>query len=740
MTETVEGIVFTKRAFALARGQSGKWWTSIASGQKVPEIDGLRHEILQNIAYFWTSSCSPANPLLVIGQPTIFLDVSEDKVEVAVTRISKLMRAGLDGGRIPPEYGPFRHGTKASAFAYNYGSGQMRIVTEAKPFNSSDFYVCGFGDPEAFSLSKYEPDYTIYNKAAQTVRAKLPSPTHSGKQEDIDLDAAYDTQGKEIGLKITWEVWYSKQANPQQREFIDMPFDGPIRLRGGAGTGKTVTLALKALKILDDAKSTDTACHILFLTHSWALAEAVDELLNDLDPGAVLRRENRIIEVWPLLTLADDNVQLGKTTRRLLGPDSRNGKIEMYRRLEKHVDDYLEADWITRKSGCSPKFAGRIEAIKNSVERKIFVWDLVNEISTVFAAAGLHPRRRSDYIRLPRRRWMMSLINDVEKNVVADIYRLYFDGLLQDGLTGPEQLVSDYLRSLSTFEWERLRKDSGFDYIFVDEMHLFDEQERFVLHQLLRNAEVRPRVAMAIDPQQSPLEIFVNLASQSNDSAEIYARANLSSPKKLELTTAFRHTRSIAKFVQSLTDQGMHLHFGDEWDTPVASPSEKSEEGLVPTCKEHSDRAAQFKHCFDKAKRIVKQGDRIKVAVICLDAERFDDYSISVPGQFNESSVVVASQDAVLEALRYKARRFVVSLPEYIGGLQFDSVLVIDVNEDDSGERGAHFERRRFLTDLYVACSRAKSSLEIHATRDRGGLSSILTSAIESGLIIKEAP
>ena len=95
---------------------------------------------------------------------------------------------------------------------------------------------------------------------------------------------------------------------------------------------------------------------------------------------------------------------------------------------------------------------------------------------------------------------MMKLETDAEKEAVADIYQAYFEGLESDGLTGPEQLVSDYLKALSTFEWQRVRKTEGFDYIFVDEMHLFDEQERFVIHQLLAEAGTRPRVAMAIDP------------------------------------------------------------------------------------------------------------------------------------------------------------------------------------------------------------------------------------------------
>jgi hypothetical protein len=735
----MRALVFTKSAFTLARSQPGKWWVSIAGAKPGSLPDGLCEWDDGTIACYWTPTCNLSSSLIVIGCPEIFGDAADADAETAVQRIAKLMRAGMDGGRLPPDYGPFRHGNKSSAFAYSYNVSKKRVVAEARSLGTNHFYVCVLGASEAWELAKFTPDYDLFRAACELARSHLPASIKGTSSPNIDLDAVYGGAGDDIGLRITWQHWYDRQVNSQQKEFIDLAFEGPIRLRGGPGTGKTLTLALKALKTLDDARTAGTGCRILFLTHSWSLAEAVDELLGELDPGAELRRNDRSLDVWPLLTLADQGVKIGATSRRLLGPDSRAGKLEMFRRLENHLDDYLQGDWIARRSGCRTSFIGRLEADRGSVERRVFVWDVLNEIATVFAAAGLHPRKRTEYLRLPRRKYMMDLASATEKEVIVDLYKAYFEGLLRDGLTGPEQLISDYLKMLGTFEWERMRKTEGFDSVFVDETHLFDEQEMFVLHQLLADPDRSPRVAMAMDPKQSPIDVFVNVQGTVPDSAEVYRRANLPSPKKLELTITFRHTRAIAELVRTLVEQNMLLGLGDEWDTPTAMASDSVERGTLPLYTVHNDRAEQFRYCFDRAKHLARQGKPRKVAVICMDAERFDDYSVSVPAQYGDSSVVISSQEDMIDALRYSSRRFALSLPDYVGGLQFDVVLVIDANDDETKDDVNQFQRRRFLTDLYVACSRAKSHLEIHSTKDRGGLSGMLKRSVAQGLIVSSS-
>lgn len=730
----MKAIVFTRSAFASARQQPAKWWHTLRSLSPGKIADALELGIKNEIAVFWCDPTDDIASLLVIGCPEIFENEDSRNAVTAAGRIAKLMQIGLGGGRMPPEFGQFRHGNKISAFAYNYGSGQQRVVAEARPRGSVDFYVCGFGKDEGKNLSAYDPDYGLYEIARSSFGQVFPTPTDATARS-VTLGPAYERIGTSIGSNKTWQSWLGA-LNPGQAEFIKMPMDRPIRLRGTAGTGKTLTLAIKAMTLLNAAKDKQQPCRILFLTHSWALAEAADQLMDQLDPGCGLRQDDRSIDVWPLLTLADSRVRLGSASRRLLGSDSRSGKIEVLRRLERHLEAYIGGDWITRRGGCGRDFVDRMEAQSGSVARQLILLDLMNEFATVFAAAGIHPRKRADYLRLPRRKWMLKLETDSEKEAVADLYQAYFEGLEADGLTGPEQLVSDYLKALSTFEWQRLRKAEGFDFIFVDEMHLFDEQERFVIHQLLADESIRPRVAMAIDPKQSPLEFFVShgRSTATVDSGEIYKRANLPNPHKLELTSVFRNTRQIQTLIQVLLDLMMNPDSNDEWDTPKPQPASSATTGEIPGYQIHETSLLQFRSCFEVAKKMARSGDKKKVGIICMDAERFDTYLTAASNQFKGEYISISSQEDLIESPEY-SRRFVVTMPEYVQGLQFDRVLVLDVNEDMTSETASGFHRKHFLTDLYMACSRARESLELHASKAEGGLSTLLNNAIAAGVI-----
>jgi hypothetical protein len=452
-------VVFTRDAFALAKQKPGKWWHSVATPQPELSADDLHVAIDGDIVCYRTSACDRSSSLVVINCPELLSETSDRNAVTAVRRIAKLMRVGLIGGRMTPDLGPMRHGNLISCFAYNYAAGQQRIIAEARPLGTEDFYVCGFGLSGGRDLTSYRPDYNIFRDARAAAVRSIPEDGRP-KARSVTLASAYENIGTGIASKLTWQAW-ERHLNPEQKAFVDMTIDAPVRLRGSAGTGKTLTMAIRAMKLLDSARKAEQPCRVLFLTHSWALAEAADELMDDLDPGHHLRQGGRSIDVWPLLTPADSRVRIGAMSRRLLGSDSRAGKIEMLNRLNKHLNSYLKGDWITRRSGCSPQFVKRLETDEGTLERKEMLSDIINEFATMFAAAGIHPHRRQDYFRLPRRKWMLDLQTDSEKEALADLYKIYFEGLQADGLTGPEQLVSDYLKALSTFEWGRLRKTEG---------------------------------------------------------------------------------------------------------------------------------------------------------------------------------------------------------------------------------------------------------------------------------------
>jgi len=117
-----------------------------------------------------------------------------------------------------------------------------------------------------------------------------------------------------------------------------------------------------------------------------------------------------------------------------------------------------------------------------------------------------------------------------------------------------------------------------------------------------------------------------------------------------------------------------------------------------------------------------------------MDGERFDTYLAAASAQYRNDYVSISSQEDLGISSEY-SRRFVVTMPEYVQGLQFDYVFVLDVNDDATTETISSFHKKHFLTELYLACSRARSHLELHASKTEGGLSSLLANAVGAGVI-----
>lgn len=81
-------------------------------------------------------------------------------------------------------------------------------------------------------------------------------------------------------LSGTLQKW-KYYLHPSQRRLVDGNFNGPVKVSGGAGTGKTV-VALHRLKYLT-AQSSAADKPILFTTFTKALTENLKELAQDLD-------------------------------------------------------------------------------------------------------------------------------------------------------------------------------------------------------------------------------------------------------------------------------------------------------------------------------------------------------------------------------------------------------------------------------------------------------------------------
>ena len=300
-----------------------------------------------------------------------------------------------------------------------------------------------------------------------------------------------------------------------QRAFIDAPTDKSIRLRGPAGSGKTLALTLKAIREVLGARDAGDEIRVLIVTHSWALAAQIADSIDQMGIGKLQE-----IDVFPLLEIAQTVLpqqRKGSAGFTLIGEDSYSGKQAQLDEILELIEDFTKGEWITYRSKVSQALRNRIDSTDGDA-RLALAWDLLIEFGSVIGAATIFPGAGSElkYYQLPRASWMLPLESRDDLRVVFVLYSQFMDSLEARSLVTSDQLLADFLSYLVTHAWNRSRKSQGYDLVFVDEFHLFSRLERQVLHYLTRDLAIYPRIFMAVDPRQSPSEAFIGTAADQN--------------------------------------------------------------------------------------------------------------------------------------------------------------------------------------------------------------------------------
>lgn len=127
-----------------------------------------------------------------------------------------------------------------------------------------------------------------------------------------------------------------------------------------------------------------------------------------------------------------------------------------------------------------------------------------------------------------------------------------------------------------------------------------------------------------------------------------------------------------------------------------------------------------------------------RVAVLCASEDQFDRYLEAAAGQYAGRHLPITSREPSSE-LRHAGKRFVFSMPEYVAGLQFDTVFLIHVDAAEAPADASDGVRRRFISNIYLGSSRAERTLKIASCLSRGGRSDILGMALDRGSLIETA-
>lgn len=389
----------------------------------------------------------------------------------------------------------------------------------------------------------------------------------------------------------TLEQWYQTKLTDEQRAFVDKPYAGPVRLRGVAGTGKTLSLVIKFLRDACTFERSHVEKRLCFLTHSSGTVELVNGICIDLDPIGLTAGLGRsaVVQVRTLYDLAYEFLRFDLDQLNPLSLDGREGRILQSELITSILDSTLTEVAAARFSDVSDHVKLGWSGT-NKPARDRLVLELMNEFASVLDAdsvwAGTEKGEKYAKGQLGYRpTWLMDLPTERDRRFVLEVHRRYRNLLADMNTLSVDQMVADLNSFLDGNTWDHLKKTRGFDAVFVDELHLFTSIERQVLHKLVRNTmspegiASRPSIFMAYDIKQSPRDTFTQVGERDN--SLFTSSTQLQNSDLIKLSKVFRYTPQIADFLYDLDATFPAIDLAGEWEEYAATA--EVAEGERPT-------------------------------------------------------------------------------------------------------------------------------------------------------------
>lgn len=527
---------------------------------------------------------------------------------------------------------------------------------------------------------------------------------------------------------LTYEEWLSPSSpltNVQRRILLSNAIEKhPLRIVGPGGSGKTLLMQLLALRRLQIAQQKNQKIRVLYIVHNAAMAESVKQRFDVLDAGKDnLRNGDRILDVY---TLSDyGRRQLDLDANAVIDPDAYESKVFQFEQISEALRDSMNSMPAT-VSG-SELFA----AAQNNQELFSILARLVTfEISNVIKGHGLENDKRR-YVQSERRLSRLhGILSQEERQLVYHTYKKYHDAVFEGlEVLDTDDIALSLLGKLRTPIWELKRRKLGYDFVFVDETQLFNENERRVFPLLTGGASNHVPIALALDEAQ-------DIYSQSTAGMATLGIPDIANES---LESVHRSTKSIIRLAFFVIQRSTDL-FGPDFPdfTGMAQKMEEDNHPLAapPTVEVASEEVKKFGKFIVKRIRELRRANLWRIAVIC----HADQYWDTLTNELRAADLPLHVLLQRGEKLSPDQPMVVLTRPPYAGGQEFDAVILVGLEQGvvpprivDNEALSAAVEQQT-LREIYLAVTRARYRLIVALTAG-ATLTNIMQEAERTGLL-----
>jgi superfamily I DNA/RNA helicase len=533
----------------------------------------------------------------------------------------------------------------------------------------------------------------------------------------------------------SYEQWASRLTKTQ-KDFVTYNGSLPQRVEGAAGTGKTLSLILRAHFLCMQGEAAKEECRVIFIAHSDATRQSTLDAFNSLgEPFYHLRERTNFPQSIELCTLQqwcgailgsrdlgeaqylDQDALSAKELRRLLLQDL----AEKYQKGDRKLLEYLSEKFRSFFENENPEYLAEL---------------LQHEIGVMIK--GRATEDLDSYLGLPMLSYCLPTIESNDRRFVYGIYKDYQKQLNSSGVFDTDDIVLSTLGRLNTPIWRRRRKNEGFDYVIIDETHLFNFNELSLFHHLLR-CDASVQITFAIDRSQAP----GNRGITGSLIREVLIKSPFTEESTARTDVVFRSSPQIVRLAEAITASGATLF--TTFENPLhqaTSVITASDEAMTSPCvcwESANDEAM----CEGVIRRMRQICNELKcrpseVLIVATTEDLIDLLRTSL--KRSGEVFVVLSHRGDLEAVKsgFTKGAVILSHPDYVGGLEFKAVLITGVcegrlppTEGLVKEESRHFIQFKACNRLYVAITRARLRAELFYSAQRGR-SSLLDHAVQS--------
>jgi superfamily I DNA/RNA helicase len=525
----------------------------------------------------------------------------------------------------------------------------------------------------------------------------------------------------------SYEQWVRSSAlNDVQRRILksDALRMHPVRVIGPAGSGKTLLMQLLALHYLNEARERAAGLSILYVVHNTAMAQMVSDRFRTLGAEEYLTSPVQSLTITTLANYGQQRV--GIPDANVIDKDAQKTKQFQLEQVRAALREVLELN--SARIETQSKLLSQIHGSDDLFS--IFALLVMAEISSSIKGRGLiDDERRYVSAEIPLSR-LHRILSPFERGIVYECFRRYHQVVFEEyELLDSDDVAISLSGRLRTPIWQLKRKTDGFDFVFIDEAQLFNENERRIFPYLSKGITAHVPLILALDAAQEPFGF----------SSAGLAAVGIADIENEELPSNHRSTQEIvdlAFFVIQQTTDLFGPDFPDFKKVEVGLSDSQKTLASPPVIVQCNEEAKSFGRFVVKTVQKLRAKNVRQIAVVCHG----ETYWEELRREFSDSQLPLHVLSQRGERVAPDQPLVILSRPPYIGGQEFDAVVLVGLEQGlvppriiDNDALAAAIEQQ-VLRDMYLSITRARTRL-IVAINQGAMPNSIVESAKSRSLI-----